>query len=199
MIPADRFIVQSRYRDDWLDAREGGVTATMVAQAATPSGFDALIRSWSEPPFEGNAYTDFGSWAERYIIDHAHRVHGILPNDWLIAGDTGWHLGTPDGLSLDHTEIAEAKTGSTPPKSPTPSAVKREHRDQCLWNLHITGAERCLYLFQPRAVASDGSFYLGLWEPISIWIPRDETRIRHLISVAERVMEAKENRYARNF
>ncbi len=192
MISADRFIVQSRFRDDWLIARERGVTATMVAQAATPSGFDNLVRSWSEPPFEGNPYTDFGTWAERYIIDHAHREHGILANDWLIqsADDPRW-LGTPDGLSLDHSEIAEAKTGSTPPKNTSPASVKREHRDQCQWNLGVTGAQRCLYLFQPRATASDGSFYLGLWEPISIWIDRDETRIAHLKTVAERIMEAR--------
>jgi hypothetical protein len=192
MISPDRFIVQSRYRDDWLEAREGGVTATMVAQAATPSGFDALVRSWSDPPFEGNAYTDFGSWAERYIIDHAHRELGILPNDWLIrsADDPRW-LGTPDGLSLDHTEIAEAKTGSTPPKNLTAASIKREHRDQCQWNLMVTGAQRCRYLVQPRAVASDGSFYLGLWEPIGIWIDRDEERISFLETVAERIMEAR--------
>lgn len=192
MIDASRFIVQSRFREDWLIAREGGVTATMVAQAATPSGLAALIRSWDEPPFEGNPYTDFGTWAERYIVDHAHREFGILANDWLIqsAIDPRF-LGTPDGLSLDHREIAEAKTGSTPPKSLEVSSIKREHRDQCQWNLMVTDAERCRYLFQPRATAADGSFYLGLWEPIGIWIPRDEARIAHLITVAEQVMEAR--------
>lgn len=187
MIDASRFIVQSRYRDDWLAARENGVTATMVAEAATPSGFQQLVQSWDEPAFEGNGFTDFGSWAERFIIDHAHHEYGILPNDWLIAGDDPHHLGTPDGLSLDHTLIAEAKTGGTLPKS-----VSRKHRDQCLWNLYVTGAERCLYLFQPRAVAYDGSFFLALIEPITFWVDRDDERIRDLQLVAERVMEARD-------
>lgn len=187
MIPPDRFIVESRYREDWLEARALGITATAVAEAATPAGFTAHVDSWSEPPFEGNGYTRFGSWAERYIMQHAHREYGILPNDWLIRGDVDWQYGTPDGLSPDHTLIAEAKTGGTVPLS-----VKRQHRDQCQWNMHITGAERCLYLFQQRAVADDGSYYLGLIEPITFWIDRDETRIRELIEVAQRLKEAKE-------
>lgn len=186
MIPASRFIVQSRDRDGWLEARSRGVTATAVAEAATPSGFQSLVASWSEPPFEGNAYTDFGTWAEPYLMRYAHDEHGILPNDWLIAGDVDWHLGTPDGLSPDHLLIGEAKTGGT-----VPASVPRKHRDQILWNLHITGAERCLYLFQPRAVADDGSFYLGLIEPVTFWVDRDDARIAELVSVAERVMEVR--------
>lgn len=192
MIPADRFIVQARYRDDWLEARREGVTATAVAECATRSGFEAHVRSWSDPPFEGNTFTEFGSWAERYLMEYAHDEHGILPSDWLIRGDVGWQMGTPDGLSLDHRLIAEVKTGGAVPKS-----VQRAHRDQCQWNLHVTGAVRCLYLFQLRAVALDGSFYLGLIEPITFWVDRDEARIAELVQVAHRVMEAKEARDGR--
>jgi len=186
VISPDRFIIQSRYEPEWLEARTHGVTATAVAEAATPSGYESHVRSWSAPAFTGNVYTEFGSWAERYLLEHAQQTHGILPSDWLICGDVDWHLGTPDGLSLDHRTIAEAKTGGVIPKS-----VPRKHRDQSLWNLHITGADRCLYLFQHRAVADDGTFYLGLLEPITFWIDRDETRIAELVTVAERLMEAK--------
>jgi len=187
MIPASRFLVRSTDREAWLEARTRGVTATAVAESATPSGFAQHVQSWDEPPFEGNGYTDFGTWAEPYLMRYAHDEHGILPSDWLIAGEVGWHLGTPDGLSPDHTLIGEAKTGRT-----VPASVPRKHRDQILWNLHITGAERCLYLFQPRAVADDGSYYLGLIEPITFWVERDEDRIADLVQVAHRVMEAKE-------
>ena len=185
MIPASRFLVQFRDYEEWLEARRGGVTATAVAEAATPSGFASLVASWDAPPFEGNEYTDFGTWAEPHIMRFAHLEHGILPNDWLIAGEEGWQMGTPDGLSVDHTEIAEAKTGGKVPPS-----VPRRHRDQCQWNMLVTGAHRCLYLFQPRAVADDGSFYLGLIEPIIFWVDRDEGRIRELVGVAHQVKEA---------
>jgi hypothetical protein len=185
VIPADRFLVESRHRDDWLEARTHGVTATAVARAATASGFAAEVASWSEPPFLGNEYTDFGTWAERYLLEHAHRTEGILPSDWLIRGDVEWHMGTPDGLSLDHQTIAEAKTGGA-----MPASVKREHRDQCLWNMHVTGAIRCLYLFQTR-VAGPNGYYLGLIEPWTRWVERDDTRIEQLVGVAERLMEAR--------
>lgn len=186
MIPADRFVVEYRWYEEWLEARRHGVTATAVAKAATPSGFVAEVASWDEPPFEGNEYTDFGTWAERYLLEHAHREHGILPSDWLIRGEVPWHMGTPDGLSPDHTLIAEAKTGGTLPQS-----VKREHRDQCQWNMHVTGANRCLYLFQTR-VAGPNGYYLGLIEPWTRWVERDDKRIAELVDVATRLMEAKE-------
>jgi len=186
VIPADRFIVEYRWYDEWLEARTHGVTATAVARAATPSGFASEVASWSEPPFLGNEYTDFGTWAERYLLEHAHRTEGILPSDWLIRGDVAWHMGTPDGLSLDHQTIAEAKTGGT-----LPASVKREHRDQCQWNMHVTGATRCLYLFQTR-VAGPNGYYLGLIEPWTRWVERDDERIEYLIGVAERLREAKE-------
>lgn len=186
MIPASRFIVQSRWETEWLAARAGGVTATAVAECATPSGFEQHVAAWSAPAFTGNGYTDFGSWAERYVMDHAHRVYGILPNDWLIAGSESWHLGTPDGLDPEHARIAEAKTGGK-----IPGSVPRQHRDQCLWNMHITDTARCLYLFQLRAVADDGSFYLGLLDPITFWIERDQKRIDELCVVADRLMEVK--------
>ena len=186
MIGADRFLVRSTDREEWLEARTRGVTATAVAEAATPSGFASLVASWSEPPFEGNGYTDFGTWAEPHLMRYAHAEHGILPNDWLIAGEQEWQMGTPDGLSPDHDEIAEAKTGGK-----VPTSVPRKHRDQCQWNLHITGARRCLYLFQPRMEAADGSYYLGLLEPVTFWIDRDDARIAELVTVAERVMEVR--------
>ena len=185
MIPADRFIVQSRHEEAWLTARRQGVTATAVAKAATPAGFRDVMAEWVNPTFTGNEFTDFGSWAERFILETAHQEHGILPSDWLIAGANPQHMGTPDGLNLDHTLIAEAKTGGTQPKS-----VPRIHRDQCLWNMHVTGTDRCLYLFQLRTPTETG-FRFGLWEPITFWVDRDEARIAELVTVADLLTEAR--------
>jgi len=187
MISADRFIIQSRYEDDWLAARRNGITATAVARAATPAGFRDEVESWAQPAFTGNEFTDFGNWAERHVLETAHRDYGILPSDWLIAAaDNPLWLGTPDGLSPDHTMIAEAKTGGTIPKS-----VPRIHRDQCLWNMRVTDATRCLYLFQLRQRNDDGTFRLALWEPITFWVDRDEQRIAELEQVASQLLEAK--------
>lgn len=189
LIAANRFIIQSRYEDDWLAARRQGVTATAVAHAATPGGFRDEVESWGQPAWGGNEFTEFGNWAERYVLETAHREYGILPNDWLIAGLNPLHLGTPDGLNPEHTEIAEAKTGGTIPVS-----VPRIHRDQCQWNMHVTGTVRCLYLFQLRVRTPANTFRLGLWEPLMFWVDRDDKRIGELEEVAEALMEARHAR-----
>ena len=190
MIDPSRFLARDTDRPRWLAARAQGVTATEVRDAATEAGFRDLVASWSEPPFEGNEYTTFGSWAESQLLDHAHREHGILPSGWLIASehDARW-LATPDGLSVDHTLIAEAKTTGKDWVKPPVKYVR-----QVQWQLFVTGAERCLLLWHLRAVSDYGGFYLPWLEPKTLWIERDEEMIADLIKVAERVWEAKHGR-----
>jgi len=185
VIDASRFIAQSRNRDEWLEARKGGVTATEVAKAATPAGYiEALDQRMFPTEIIANDVMVFGSESEAELMRYAHREHGILASDWLIASEAGGqYLATPDGISVDHSTIAECKTGGTIPKS-----VPRAHRDQCQWQLFVSGAERCLYVFQQRVPDDAGWFYFGLLEPITFWIDRDDTRIGQLIEVADRLI-----------
>lgn len=187
MISADRFICRDTDRGLWLAARQRGVTATEVRDASTEGGFRDLVASWSEPPFEGNEYTDFGTWAEPQLLNHAHWEHGILPSGWLIAAEDNprW-LATPDGLSVDHMVIAEAKTTGKDWTKPPIKYVR-----QIQWQLMVSGAERCLLLWHLRARNDDGDFYMPWIEPKTLWIERDETMIADLIKTAERVWEAK--------
>lgn len=187
MISADRFIARDTDRHRWLHARTGGVTATEVRDAATEAGFRDLVASWDGPPFEGNEYTEFGRWAEPQLLDRAHREHGILPSGWLIAHDTDrrW-LATPDGLSLDHTVIAEAKTTGKDWTKPPIKYVR-----QIQWQLFVTGAEKCLLLWHLRERDDGGGFYMPWMEPKTLWVERDENMIADLIEVAEKVWEAK--------
>lgn len=193
MIPAHRFICRDADRDTWLAARERGVTATEVRDAATEGGFRDLVAGWEGPPFEGNAYTEFGTWAEPQLLNHAHREHGILPSGWLIAAEDNprW-LATPDGLSPDHTVIAEAKTTGKDWGKPPIKYVR-----QIQWQLMVTGAEKCLLLWHLRGTDANGDFYLPWLEPKALWIERDEAMIADLIGVAERVWEAKQWRSTR--
>ncbi len=187
MITADRFLVRETDHDEWVARREQGVTATMVRDGATEAGFRDLVASWSLPRFEGNAYTEFGSWAEPQIMRYAHAEFGVLPSDWLIRSeaDPRW-LATPDGLTVDHTVIAEAKTTGT-----DWTKVPVKYARQVQWQLMVTGAERCLFLWHLRAQADDGSFYLPWLEPKTRWIERDEDMIADLVKVAEKIWEAK--------
>lgn len=186
MIGAERFLVRSTERDRWLAAREGGVSATTVADAATPAGFREVVTARQNPqPIEPNDYMMFGTDSESALMEHAHREFGIIPNDWLIAGANTQHLATPDGLSVDHLLIAEAKTtgkdwGDKPPI---------RYRRQVQWQLHVTGAERCLFLWNLRVPDDQGWFYLGWLEPKTLWIDRDEKMIAELVAVADRLLE----------
>ena len=187
MIPPDRFIERSVNYDAWLAARRLGVTATAVAEAATPAGFAKVVEEFRNPTVvTPNEFMLFGTDSERELMRHAHRVHGILPSDWLIAGEDRRHLATPDGLSLDHTVIAECKTTGK-----DWATVPIKYRRQVQWQLAITGAERCLFVWNLRVPDDQGWFFLGWVEPKTLWVERDEDEISKLVEVADRLIEAK--------
>lgn len=193
MIPADRFIVQ-KHDDEaaWLGRRRIGVTATAVADIAGRKDRAAAIRSWLFPePFDGNPYTEFGNEQEPVMMRSAHHLHGILPSDWLIAGENPLHLATPDGLSLDHTRIAECKTTGDPWDSALEkqTGVPIRYRRQVQWQLHVTGATECLFVWQLRV--PDGGWFRPAWfTPRTVWIPRDDAMITELVSVADDMLTA---------
>lgn len=187
MIPANRFIERSTNRDAWLSARRLGVSATAVAEAATPAGFDKAVEDMLHPvEVVPNEYMQFGTEAEAELMRYAHHSEGILPSDWLIAGEDTRHLATPDGLSLDHTEIAECKTTGKDWKT-----VPIKYRRQVQWQLAVTGAKRCLFVWNLRVPDDHGWFFLGWITPKSLWIERDEDMITDLIGVADRLMQVK--------
>jgi hypothetical protein len=184
MLTADRFLVRQTEYDAWLEARRRGVSATAVASAATPSGFRETVDTWGVP-VEENAYMSFGKEAEPELMRYAHREHGILPSDWLIAGADPKHLATPDGMSVDHRTLAEAKTTGKDWNTPPIKYVR-----QCQWQMHVTGAERCLLVWNLRVPDEHGWFYLGWIEPKTKWIDRDDAEIAKLVTVADRLLEA---------
>lgn len=188
MIDPQRFIVRSTERERWLLAREGGVSATTVAEAATPAGFRDVLQARANPvPVDPNPYMVFGTESEPALMEHAHRSFGILPSDWLIAGESPEHLATPDGLSLDHSLIAECKTAGVDWGKPP-----IRYRRQVQWQLAVTGAERCLFVWNLRVPDGQGWFYLGWLEPKTLWIERDEEMISELVAVADRLLMAEE-------
>lgn len=183
MIAPDRFIARSSDRELWLAAREQGVTATQVAAAATPSGFREQVELIERPSaFDGNAFTDWGQHREPIIALQVKDQFGVMPNDWLISHDTGlnrWMLATPDGLSLDHTRIAEIKTGGKPF-----GGVIIQHRRQMQWQMWVTGATECVYAYEQRLVLPNGRFEPAFDVHFEL-VPRDEQMIAALIGVAE--------------
>lgn len=191
MIPASRFIAESTDRPTWLTARTRGVTATEVAKASTPAGFLEAVEARRNPvEIIPNAFMEFGSDNENWIALDVKHQFGMLPNRWLIAAETNpRHMATPDGLSLDHTEIAEIKTGGTIPKSP-PIA----HRRQMQWQMYCAGATRCLYAFMHR-IEVNGVFVPAWMTPQTQWVDRDEQMIADLIVTANLLLLTDEQEH----
>jgi hypothetical protein len=180
-------LVRSSEREAWLQARRGGVSATEVAAAATDSGFAQAVYKRLHPVEEpDNEYMAFGRESEAIIMAHAHRELGVVPNDWLFAfEDEPRFMATPDGTSPDFRMIGESKTGSKIPKS-----IPRQHRDQMFWQMASVDADGGWYLFNQRVEDGHGWYFLGLIEPIVMWLDRDEQRIRELRDVAYRLLGA---------
>jgi hypothetical protein len=134
---------------------------------------------------EPNDFMKFGVESEAEIMRYAHHEHGVLPSDWLLAAEHNRrHIATPDGLSPDHTLIAEAKTTGVDWGNKIPIKYRR----QVQWQIYVTGAKRCLFLWQLRAPDNHGWFFMPWLEPKHLWIDRDDTEIEKLISVAGRLL-----------
>jgi predicted phage-related endonuclease len=188
MLKPEQFISsKALFPSDWVRARKEGVTATQVSRAATPAGFEqAVIQFWDEFEEPDNAYMAFGRDMEPVLAKHVHERFGILPNEWLIANaNTVWHLATPDGLSLDHELCSEIKTTGQDWED---KAIPIQYRRQVQWQLHVTGAQRCLFAWMLR-IDVGGVFAPAWFEPKSLWIERDEDMISALVDTASRLWE----------
>jgi len=184
MIDIERFIVSSQTKDLWLAARDRGVTATQVAKASTPAGMKEVLAQIENPtPVETNGFMDWGVEREAYIAHVVKERYGILPNDWLLCADGAgneWQMATPDGLSLDHNLIGEYKTSGKPLDK-----VPANYMRPVMWQLYVTGAEKCLFAYELRLEGPEG-FCPGM-DVECQWIDRDEKMIGDLIKVAEEV------------
>jgi len=188
MITADRFIANKLYfHEGWLEARRSGVTATQVAKASTPAGFKQAVTDYiDDTHIPDNPYMAFGRDFEPVIARTVHTKYGILPNEWLISAEgSGQHLATPDGLSPDHTMISEIKTTG---KDWDDEKIPVQYRRQVQWQLHVTGAERCLFAWMKR-IDVDGVFAPAWFEPRCLWIDRDEGMIESLQDTANQLWE----------
>lgn len=186
MIPVERFIVSSQTRDLWLEARDKGVTATQVARASTPAGMKEVLAQIENPtPVEPNGYMSWGTEREPYIAHVVKERFGVLPNDWLIAADgpgNEWMLATPDGLSLDHKFIGEYKTSGKPL-----DVIPLNYLRQIQWQLHVSGAEQCVFAYELRMEGPEG-FVPGFDVECQI-VERNEDIISKLIETAQKVQE----------
>lgn len=172
--------------DEWFAARRRGVSATAVANASTPAGFQEEVLKALYPEeyqVQDNAYMAFGRDWEQWIVDNIPTEYGITANDWLFHADGhDWQLATPDGINGDGTIIAEVKTTGK-----DWSKVPIRYVRQVQWQLYVTGAQRCVVAWLLRGEDANGNFVPGWFEPKHTVIERDENMIAELIAIAERL------------
>ena len=189
MIDIQCFVAsKSVSHESWLSARREGVTATQVSKAASgPGGFEQACRDYIEDYIErDNPYMAFGRAFEGPIAMRLKESHGILPNDWLISSGVSDHyLCTPDGISLDHTQISEIKTTG---KDWNPEKIPAQYMRQVQWQLFVTGAETCVFAWMLRE-ERDGVFVPAWFDPRVVVVERDEKMIAGLVKVADELWE----------
>lgn len=158
----------------------------MVAHGSTPAGFRDIVEQMENPtPVESNAMMDWGNEREPHIAQVVKERFGIMPNDWLIAKDDGlnrWQMATPDGLSMDHTMIAEIKTSGKPL-----DVIPIRYRRQIQWQLHVTDADRCLFAYELRLQGPEG--FVPGFDVVTQWVDRDPKMITELIATAEQLQQ----------
>ena len=186
MLSRDRFVVRKdEDYEGWIEARRHGVTATQVANASTPAGFEKaaadFLVEWREPD---NPYMKFGRDWEGHIADFVEVEFGVAPNEWLIRGENPRHLATPDGLSADHRRIGEYKT--TGKDWETVEKLPARYRRQIQWQLHVTGAVECVVAWLVREEV-DGEFVPASFSPKTGLVKRDEEMIQDLVVTAGRL------------
>jgi hypothetical protein len=189
MLGSNRLIA-SKALDEfaWLSAREGKITATLIAAASTPKGFEeSLIKLRGESdPIIDNSYMEFGRRMEPFISLWVKDLFGVIPNEWLIGHETRPEfVATPDGIDWNNPVISEVKTTGTDwgDWNKVPIAYRR----QVQWQMYVTGAEQCIFAWLLRE-EKDGRFQSPWLEPKALTIDRDEGQIEKLIDVAEKLL-----------
>ena len=186
MLTRDRFVAHKA--DDyegWIEARRSGVTATQVANASTPAGFERaaadFLTEWQEPD---NPYMQFGREWEPFMADYVDQTYQVRPNEWLIRGENPRHLATPDGISDNGSVIGEYKT--TGKDWGHVDKLPLRYKRQIQWQLHVTGADSCIVAWLVREEV-DGVFVPHSMMPECGIVFRDEEMITDLIVTADRL------------
>ena len=174
VVTSDGQEVSSANRSVWLDARLTGVTATdarkLVLLTGAPSRQRPSLLNQKLSGDEGPLLQSFAHGREREVAIAAwvEGQFGIRPNDKLCHGVNPRHLATPDGIG--DSDICEIKTSTK-----GLNATSATYRDQIQWQMHVTGADRVLFVVEHRYTAQLD------W----MWVDRDAARISTLVHHAD--------------
>lgn len=182
----------STSREQWLEQRRSVLTATELAEIASSPAAARRIRkekSSGEQSFGGNKYTRWGQQEERFIgrtiIDQYES--DMKPNTDLWISDEDPNLGATPDLILENKDgqaiaVGEIKT-VIEHRDWGDGDIPKRYYDQVQAQLLVTGAERCIFGWEPYA--DHGGVFFPTGPVRTRVIKRDEKRIGELLDIAD--------------
>lgn len=175
-----------RDRAAWLAERAQGITATeirdLVKGKLRQDDLIALKLGRKVDSFTGNQYTDWGNEREAVIAEVIRGI-GFDPESRVFhATSNSRHLASPDGIGIQfdgEIVVSEIKTSGKDIRRGTRAYDDTGYELQMQWAMWVTGAERCMYVFEERLPG----FYAG--QLFTEWVERDETIIAELVTRAD--------------
>jgi len=167
-------VASSENRDEWLAARNNGVTATNAGKLASESSIDSILKSKFFDGFVGNPATEWGLEREPFLVDWA----GFEQNKFLFkSAENSRFMATPDGVRLDKDgiiELCQVKTTGKEMKS-----IPAHYYRQIQWEMFVMGAARCYFVVEEHQDFVPISLEPKLWV-----IDRNDEAIASLITLA---------------
>lgn len=137
-----RIRASSENRDEWLAARNSGVTATNAGKLASIESIDSILKSKFFDGFTGNPATDWGLEREPFLLEWA----GFEQNKNLYhAEDELRFMATPDGIRFHNNEIVLCQVKTT---GKSFKKIPAHYYRQVQWEMYVMGAARCHYVVE---------------------------------------------------
>ncbi len=167
----ERFGPSDADREEWLAARRQGITATEVrdlwlgrltqrALARRKLGLDDEVGDLSYIPV-----IKWGRDREPIIAEVVQERYGIAPESRVIRDAVNPRfLASPDGIGSDFGGTLSVSEIKTSWKDLSPAGeyfAKTGYLVQMLWQMHVVGAERCLFAHEVRLGDEEVGFTPG--------------------------------------
>ncbi|WP_426716495.1 YqaJ viral recombinase family protein [Corynebacterium auriscanis] len=184
---------------EWLDARKDYVTATEVAKLARGGEkvwCDLRAHKAGEKPNPDISHlraVQHGKQREPFIAEWVaenSQPEKLEHNTSLFVRD-GKYAATPDMITPDWVVVSEIKTISETRLASLKRWPTPEYYDQIQWQLFVTGADQCVFAWEPYFV--EGGKCVP-WVPMGKKvISRDEKRMGELKTIADRFLAGENN------
>lgn len=190
---ADLAVVHSSDRAGWHAARRVSWSATTAKKLTigTPTErMEELERKLrDEPEAElDNQYINRGKEREPVIARWIETRFGIQHNEWLFHHrEHEDYTATPDGVGIDDGAlvVTEIKTSKFDVAPGTDKFASYGYEWQMQWQMLVTGAVRCLYVWEQHDNNWPNPSPLDL-EPGYLWVERDDAKITRMVDAVEK-------------